>query len=142
MCYVRHYVRAVTLTSYVVFPPDPILTSRFPSSLLCSRFPYSFPHAHAFNLTTGAAIAFLFPPRSLPSSAALQLQSQHPSTMAASLLELPAKFLGPFWAWVDATPIYVLMVLFVALILFALLAVSSTPNARRLELVPDSPNRF
>lgn len=44
--------------------------------------------------------------------------------MAASLLELPAMFLGPFWAWVDATPIYVLMVLFVALVLFALLAVS------------------
>ncbi|KAH7150107.1 nucleotide-diphospho-sugar transferase [Dactylonectria estremocensis] len=41
---------------------------------------------------------------------------------ASSLLELPATFLGPLWAWVDATPIHILLVLFVALVLFALLA--------------------
>ncbi|KAM5348023.1 hypothetical protein ACJ41O_007847 [Fusarium nematophilum] len=40
----------------------------------------------------------------------------------ATLLQLPAKFLRPLWAWIEATPVYILLVLFVALIALALLA--------------------
>jgi dolichyl-phosphate beta-glucosyltransferase len=44
--------------------------------------------------------------------------------MATSLLELPAMVLRPLWAWIEETPVHMLLVLFIALVLFALLAVS------------------
>ncbi|KAM6533785.1 dolichyl-phosphate beta-glucosyltransferase, variant 2 [Fusarium falciforme] len=40
----------------------------------------------------------------------------------ATPLELPAKFLRPLWAWIEATPVHVLVVLLIALIALALLA--------------------
>lgn len=48
----------------------------------------------------------------------------------ASLLELPAMLLRPFWDWTRATPIHVLLVLFIGLVLCGLLAVSfSLPSS-------------
>ncbi|KAJ4327766.1 dolichyl-phosphate beta-glucosyltransferase [Fusarium piperis] len=40
----------------------------------------------------------------------------------ATPLELPSTFLRPLWAWIEATPVYVLVVLLIALIALALLA--------------------
>ncbi|KAF5024713.1 hypothetical protein F66182_3197 [Fusarium sp. NRRL 66182] len=40
----------------------------------------------------------------------------------ATLLELPAKSLRPLWAWINATPVYILVVLFLALVALAFLA--------------------
>ncbi|KAF4978278.1 hypothetical protein FZEAL_5316 [Fusarium zealandicum] len=40
----------------------------------------------------------------------------------ATPFELPAKVMQPFWAWIEATPVYILIVLFIALIAFALFA--------------------
>ncbi|KAM0231075.1 hypothetical protein ACHAP5_011171 [Fusarium lateritium] len=38
----------------------------------------------------------------------------------ATFAELPSKFLGPLRAWIEATPVYILLVLFVALVALAL----------------------
>ncbi|KAM0432804.1 hypothetical protein ACHAPT_004506 [Fusarium lateritium] len=40
----------------------------------------------------------------------------------ATPLELPAKFLRPLWAWIEATPVHILFVLLIALIALALLS--------------------
>ncbi|KAI9158300.1 Dolichyl-phosphate beta-glucosyltransferase [Paramyrothecium foliicola] len=37
-----------------------------------------------------------------------------------ALLELPARFAYPLWAWIQSTPVYVLLVILVALVLLAL----------------------
>lgn len=37
--------------------------------------------------------------------------------------DLVARFLGPLWAWIEATPVHVLLVCFVALLLFGFISV-------------------
>lgn len=44
----------------------------------------------------------------------------------ATFSELPSKFLGPLRAWIEATPVYVLLVLFVALVALTLFEVCHT----------------
>lgn len=64
--------------------------------------------------------------------------------MAAALAELPARILSPLVAWIQATPIYILLALLVILILFGLLAVrpplpcargATSPSLPRLDLL-------
>lgn len=43
--------------------------------------------------------------------------------MATNLLELPARFVRPLLAWIEATPIYILLVLFILFILLGLFSV-------------------
>ncbi|KAJ6783219.1 hypothetical protein PWT90_01136 [Aphanocladium album] len=42
--------------------------------------------------------------------------------MASGLTELPARILGPLFAWIQATPVYILLALLVTLVLLGLLA--------------------
>lgn len=49
----------------------------------------------------------------------------------ATPLELPDRFLRPLWAWIEATPVYLLVVLLIALVALALLAVRYCPAPPR-----------
>jgi hypothetical protein len=40
-----------------------------------------------------------------------------------ALLSVPARFVGPLWAWIRARPVYILFVLLIALVLLALISV-------------------
>lgn len=47
-----------------------------------------------------------------------------------ALLALQARLLVPLWEWAKATPVHILLVLFIALVLTGLFSVTSSPLSR------------